>query len=86
MVNVTEEVRARLPERAGQAQDSCAGLRVNFRKLEPRPPSVRQAGAGGTDAQDWAEMLQRMYVRWAEKAGHTTRVVDRQPGGLARLA
>lgn len=64
----------------------CACLRVNFRKLEPRPPSVRQAGAGGTDAQDWAEMLQRMYLRWAEKAGHTTRVVDRQPGEFAVLA
>ncbi|KAL4419614.1 hypothetical protein ABPG77_001668 [Micractinium sp. CCAP 211/92] len=44
-----------------------------------------QAGAGGTDAQDWAEMLQRMYVRWAEKAGHTTRVVDRQPGEEAGI-
>ena len=39
-----------------------------------------QAGAGGTDAQDWAEMLARMYVRWAEKQGHATRVIDRQAG------
>ncbi|KAL4447579.1 hypothetical protein ABPG75_004798 [Micractinium tetrahymenae] len=44
-----------------------------------------QAGAGGTDAQDWAEMLQRMYLRWAEKAGHRTRVVDRQPGEEAGI-
>lgn len=44
-----------------------------------------QAGAGGTDAQDWAEMLQRMYTRWAEKAGHSARVVDRQPGEEAGI-
>ncbi len=35
-----------------------------------------QAGAGGTDACDWAEMLLRMYVRWAEKHGHTVEMVD----------
>ena len=39
-----------------------------------------QAGAGGTDAQDWAEMLERMYVRWGEKQGHRTRFIDRQQG------
>lgn len=39
-----------------------------------------QAGAGGTDAQDWAEMLERMYLRWAERQGYTCRVVDRAPG------
>jgi peptide chain release factor 2 len=34
------------------------------------------AGAGGTDAQDWAQMLLRMYVRWAEKNGYTVITVD----------
>lgn len=43
-----------------------------------------QAGAGGTDAQDWAEMLERMYLRWAEAQGHRTRVLDRQPGRSGR--
>jgi peptide chain release factor 2 len=37
-------------------------------------------GAGGTEAQDWAEMLLRMYLRWAERRGFETELVDLQPG------
>jgi peptide chain release factor 2 len=39
-----------------------------------------QPGAGGTEAQDWAEMLLRMYVRWCERRGLKVEVVDAQPG------
>lgn len=38
------------------------------------------AGAGGTEAQDWAEMLLRMYVRWAERHGYRADVVEVSPG------
>ncbi len=38
------------------------------------------AGAGGTDSQDWAEMLLRMYVRWAERRGFAVDVLDEMPG------
>jgi peptide chain release factor 2 len=38
------------------------------------------AGAGGTEAQDWAEMLLRMYLMWSEKKGFDTQVVDILPG------
>jgi peptide chain release factor 2 len=41
------------------------------------------AGAGGTEAQDWAEMLLRMYLRWAERKGFTTSIIDYQPGDEA---
>lgn len=41
---------------------------------------VVQAGTGGTDAQDWAEMLLRMYTRWAEKQGYTTSLLSRSEG------
>ncbi|MFP5260832.1 MAG: peptide chain release factor 2 [Blastocatellia bacterium] len=43
------------------------------------------AGAGGTDAQDWAEMLFRMYLRWAERRGLKIEVVDEQPGKEAGI-
>src|SRR5690606_19077929 len=35
-----------------------------------------QAGAGGTEVQDWAQMLMRMYLRWADERGYKTEVVD----------
>jgi peptide chain release factor 2 len=41
------------------------------------------AGAGGTEAQDWAEMLLRMYVRWAEKRGYKVSVTERSDGEQA---
>jgi len=41
------------------------------------------AGAGGTEAQDWAEMLLRMYLRWAERKGFITGIIDYQPGDEA---
>ena len=43
------------------------------------------AGAGGTDACDWAEMLLRMYVRWADAHGFEVEELDRQPGDEAGL-
>jgi peptide chain release factor 2 len=43
------------------------------------------AGAGGTESQDWAEMLQRMYVRWAERMGFSVEVIDTTPGEEAGI-
>ena len=43
------------------------------------------AGAGGTEAQDWAEMLLRMYLRWAERKGFTSTIIDYLPGDEAGL-
>jgi peptide chain release factor 2 len=37
-------------------------------------------GAGGTEAQDWADMLLRLYLRWAERRGYATDIADLQPG------
>lgn len=41
------------------------------------------AGAGGTDSQDWTEMLFRMYTRWMDKKGYTYQIIDFQPGDEA---
>jgi peptide chain release factor 2 len=43
------------------------------------------AGAGGTDSQDWAAMLERMYLRWAEDRGYRTEILDRTEGEEAGL-
>jgi peptide chain release factor 2 len=43
------------------------------------------AGAGGTDSQDWAEMLLRMYLRWAEARGFKTELLEATPGEEAGL-
>ncbi len=44
-----------------------------------------QAGSGGTEAQDWAEMLLRMYLRWGEKRGFTTEIIELSPAEVAGI-
>ena len=42
-------------------------------------------GAGGTESQDWAQMLMRMYLRWAERSGYAVQVIDLQGGDEAGI-
>jgi peptide chain release factor 2 len=44
-----------------------------------------QSGSGGTEAQDWAEMLLRMYLRWAERRGFRTELIEVSPGEVAGI-
>jgi peptide chain release factor 2 len=57
---------------AGEADANNAYIEVN-------------AGAGGTESQDWAEMLQRMYTRWAERRGYKVELVDYHSGEQAGI-
>jgi peptide chain release factor 2 len=45
-----------------------------------------QSGAGGTESNDWADMLFRLYTRWAERRGYTTELMDVQPGDTAGIS
>jgi len=65
----TDKVQALL---AGEADANDAYLEVH-------------AGAGGTESQDWAEMLQRMYTRWAERRGYKVELVDYHAGEQAGI-
>jgi len=44
-----------------------------------------QSGSGGTEAQDWAEMLLRMYLRWGERRGFKTELIEASPGDVAGI-
>jgi peptide chain release factor 2 len=77
---------AREAEEAGHRLDA-----FELRSLLSDPDDVRDAiltihpGAGGTESQDWAEMLLRMYNRWAERSKYEVRLLDRQEGEEAGI-
>ena len=62
-------------------------LELLFSKPEDRRPCFVsiQAGSGGTEAQDWASMLLRMYTRWAEHNKYTVELLEDSPGEEAGL-
>ena len=54
--------------------------------LDPAPCFIDiQAGSGGTEAQDWAAMLERMYLRYCERRGYTTELLEETPGEVAGI-
>ncbi len=79
---------------AGEAETELAGLQRKLEKMElevllsgPYDSNnailALHAGAGGTEAQDWVDMLLRMYTRWAEERGYRVNVLDMLPGDEA---
>ncbi len=84
------------PEFADEAREAAPAIEQAIDQLELRTLLGEEedegaaiveinSGAGGTDAQDWAEMLLRMYTRWAEQQGHKVTLLDRQDGEEAGI-
>ncbi|HET9148200.1 MAG TPA: peptide chain release factor 2 [Acetobacteraceae bacterium] len=74
LARIAEEAKRREIESllSGEADANDAYLELN-------------AGAGGTEAQDWAEMLMRMYMRWAEQHGYKVQLIDQSEGEQAGI-
>jgi peptide chain release factor 2 len=84
-----EEMRAELDQQLGSIERRLAELeeqRLFSGEYDAGAAVVSvHAGAGGTDSQDWAEMLLRMYLRWAEKRGFEVEMKEASPGEEAGL-
>ncbi len=84
------------PELAGELEDQVLAVQERLEALEEERLFAGRydagdalvtinAGAGGTDAQDWAEMVLRMEMRWAEKRGFTAQLLEASPGEEAGI-
>jgi peptide chain release factor 2 len=84
-----EQMRAELAQQLADCERVYLGLRGQLRFTGPYDAHGAilsiHAGAGGTDAQDWAQMLYRMYVRWAERSDYKVQVVEESAGEEAGL-
>ena len=84
-----EAMAAELEAEVGRLEAAVTALEV--RGMLQGPDDARDAiltihpGAGGTESQDWAEMLMRMYVRWAERRGYSVSVLDLVEGEEAGI-
>ncbi|MFA7209172.1 MAG: peptide chain release factor 2 [Parcubacteria group bacterium] len=90
------EIISEESEEAREMEEKIGGLEKEIGKLEfkillggeyDRNDVILaiHSGAGGVDAQDWAEMLLRMYLRWAEKNGFRTKIMDEARGSEAGI-
>jgi peptide chain release factor 2 len=80
-----DEVVSDIGGLAGQVED-LEFQRMFSGEMDDRPCYLDiQAGSGGTEAQDWAEMLLRMYLRWAERRGWKAELVEASAGEVAGI-
>lgn len=84
-----DEFSALLAKDLKKFSDTVASLEFELQlsgEYDERPAILYvKQGAGGVDAQDWAEMLVRMYTRWAERRGFNAEVLDLTPGDEAGI-
>jgi len=78
-----------LQEKFSTAENILEDLEFKSILSDPRDKSSTilsiNPGAGGTESQDWAQMLMRMYMRWAERSGYEVTITDFQPGEEAGI-
>ena len=80
-----KEVSGKLEEIDERTNKLSLDLMLNGKDDQNNAIVSINAGAGGTEAQDWAEMLFRMYIRWVERKGFKVNIVDFQPGDEAGI-
>jgi len=87
-----EKSEEALSEAVGKVAEVAQGMaEIELAQILGGPDDRRNAivtlhpGAGGTEAQDWAEMLLRMYLRWADRKGYRKEILEYQPGEEAGL-
>jgi len=84
--DATEEEIDRQAEKTIKVIENLEFLNMLSRE-EDKLSAILQinSGAGGTESQDWVQMLMRMYIRWAELHNHTVKELDRQDGDVAGI-
>ncbi len=85
MSDAQEEIRNELERLSASIRDDELKMMLGSEQDSMNAILSIHAGAGGTEAQDWAEMLLRMYLRWAERKGFSATIIDYLPGDEAGL-
>lgn len=80
-----QEVGAELRRISSEIQRFSLNLMLDGEHDQSNAIVSINAGAGGTDSQDWAEMLFRMYTRWVDRKGYGLSLIDLQPGDEAGI-
>ena len=84
-VETMEEIVADLDKFTAQIEE-MEFRRMFSGEMDPNNAFLEiQSGSGGTEAQDWAEMLLRMYLRWGEQRGFSTELIEVSPGEVAGI-
>jgi len=83
--SLEEEIQSELSELAGELDKVEFKLMLNGQHDRDGAILDIHSGAGGTESQDWADMLLRMYLRWCEKRGFKTQIIDMLDGEEAGI-
>lgn len=84
-VSLEQEVRSEVDRISAEVEQLDLQLLLGGEYDSRSAIVALHAGAGGTESQDWAEMLLRMYIRWAERRGFRTEMLDTSPGEEAGI-